>query len=135
MPTLTTITPVWNRSEVLRLWLRNLRAVTLSSVHHLVYFVDELPPDWWNDEAPTNATPVTSVAWKKNEHSIGYYHNIGAREATSEWIMKLDVDTFPNSFYFDRLCSVLLYTGPRVWYNGGMFYLSKTHSNLLKVPL
>jgi predicted glycosyltransferase involved in capsule biosynthesis len=133
--TLTTITPYWNREEVLRLWLRNLRSVTHPLIHHLVYFVDESPPVWWKDEAPLNADAISSIAWKKNERSIGYYHNLGAGEATSEWIMKLDVDAFPNSKYFEGLLAILQYTVPKVWYNGGMFYLSKTHSGLLKVPL
>lgn len=120
---------------MLRLWLKNLRGVSDIQVQHLIYFIDELPPPWFKDEAPPNVEAFSSVAWKKNEHSIGYYHNQGARDATTEWIMKLDVDCFPNCYYFETLLDHLRYTVPTVWYNGGMIYLNRIYSKLLKIPL
>ncbi len=126
MSVLTTITPVWRRQHVLRLWLQNLRGVTIPQVHHFVYFVGEQPPDWWEIEAPPNVTAM--VRTEEPGLSIGFYHNLGASQATSEWIMKMDVDVFPNVQYFQELLYVLSTATPKEWFNGGMFYVNKTYS-------
>ena len=60
--------------------------------------------------------------------SIGYYHNLGAQLAESEWIMKLDVDAFPNRAYFSELLGILDKAGPKEWFNGGMFYVNQASS-------
>jgi predicted glycosyltransferase involved in capsule biosynthesis len=129
---LTTITPVWNRLEALRVWVKALHAARTSLTHwtvnHLLFFVGEKAPaelaaypDLWIIEAPG----PTSV-------SIGHWHNEGARLATSEWIMKLDVDTLPNPRYFEELLPLLGRAAPREWFNGGMLYLNRKCSQLLE---
>jgi predicted glycosyltransferase involved in capsule biosynthesis len=65
------------------------------------------------------------------ELGIGHWHNIGARMASSEWIMKLDVDTLPNPRYFKELLPLLAFAKPREWFNGGMIYLNPKASSLL----
>lgn len=121
---------------MLRLWLRNLKGVTVPEVEHLVYLVDGLPPGWWETEAPANVIPISSIAWKKNEHSIGYFHNLGAKESTSEWIMKMDVDVFPSVRYFKELLGVLSTAQPKEWFNGGMIYLDRRWPvGMMSLPL
>jgi len=132
---LTTITTVWRREEMLRLWLANLRYATRPDIFHLVYFIGELPPAWWAEEAKGINIKVM-LRFEPPGGSIGYYHNLGAEAAPSEWIMKLDVDAFPNQYYFRSLLPILDSAGPREWFNGGMFYVSKFYSVcLLDSPL
>ncbi len=132
-PILTTITSVWQRPEMLRLWLQHLKGAAHPEVCHLVYFVGEDPPAWWEEESGNCIKVVDDIAPGK---SIGYYHNMGAIHTDTEWIMKLDVDTFPNVHYFNELVPVLLSAGSKEWFNGGMFYLGKVHSRFLhNLPL
>ena len=125
---LTTITPYWGRPDMLRLWVDNLKMNSHVEVQHLVYFVGESLPIWWDSVAAPNVVAILSVAHKLHNHCIGYYHNLGALAADTEWIMKLDLDAFPNPKYFESLLPLLLDARPREWFNGGMFYLSKEHS-------
>jgi hypothetical protein len=129
---LTTITPVWNRPAALPVWVNAVHAartaLTHWTVNHLLFFVGEPAPSGlkghsslWIVEAP-GPTDVT----------IGHWHNVGARMATSEWIMKLDIDTLPNPRYFQELLPVLASAGPREWFNGGMLYLNRKCSALLE---
>lgn len=124
-PILTTITPYWSRPEMLRSWMKAIQASTIPEVHHLIYFVGEKPSDWW--APPPNVT--TAICGEKPGLSIGYYHNMGAKGTTSEWIMKLDVDLIPNVNYFPALLKVLETAGPREWFNGGMFYLNRQNAH------
>jgi len=124
---LTTITPYWGRPDMLRLWLANLKKATTPEVFHLVYFIGEPPPEWWDEEAAGMSIRAV-LRYEPSGSSIGYYHNLGALVAATEWMMKLDVDAFPNEHYFKELLPVLLTAGPNEWFNGGMFYMSKFYS-------
>ena len=121
--TLTTITPVWNRPEALKVWLKTIRAAAHSEVNHLLFFVDERAPRDVDDFTDLWVVEVTG-----KEYGIGHWHNVGARMLTSEWIMKLDVDTLPNPRYFKELLPILAWAAPREWFNGGMLYLTRKSS-------
>jgi hypothetical protein len=125
--TLTTITPVWNRPDALKVWIKAIRAAACYEVNHLLIFVDERAP---REIADFTDLWVVEVVGK--EHSIGHWHNIGARMLTSDWIMKLDVDTIPNPRYFKELLPILVWAAPREWFNGGMLYLNRKSSALLE---
>lgn len=135
-PLLTTITPYWNRPEMLTVWLRSICAVPHPEVCHLLLCVGPLP-DWLHSYANDSLLiyPVSDV----RPSSIGVYHNLGARLAETEWIMKFDVDCIGHTHYFKELVDVLKQAPPHHWYNGGMFYLdrssSSTHAAAGKMPL
>jgi predicted glycosyltransferase involved in capsule biosynthesis len=119
---LTTITPYWNRPEQLLTWVRYVGVSTQDSIRHLVYFVGEAPPEWWTKEAPRNM-----VALCRSEApglSIGHYHNLGAQQANTEWIMKLDVDALPHVELFSALLEKLRHAKEREWFNVGMVYIN-----------
>lgn len=125
--TLTTITPYWKRPQMLAIWLRCLRNAACPEVQHHIYFVGEPIPGWWAEETKG----LNIVAFHQPEEpglSIGHYHNLGARQATTEWIMKLDIDTLPHTVYFSHLLPILKDSGRREWFNGGMFYLNEHYS-------
>lgn len=127
MTLLTTITPYWGRPEMLRLWIANLRRASRPEVFHLVYFVGDMPPEWW--PAETKGMNIKAILQPEEPgNSIGFYHNLGALASPTEWMMKLDVDAFPNERYFQELLPVLIGAEPREWFNGGMFYVSKFYS-------
>jgi len=128
-PILTTITPVWNRPEMFRVWVEALKGAAHPQVQHFVYFVGEQPPC----QAPPNFRFISCS--EKPGLSIAHYHNLGAREAETQWMMKLDVDALPNVRLFKDLVNILAMTkNPKRWYNVGMFYANKsiTHSLLTK---
>jgi hypothetical protein len=128
---LTTITPVWKRPEMLRGWVRAIRGASIPEVKHFVYFVGENPPEWWTSEVQD--API--IAFRRDEpggsNSIGFYHNIGAISASSEWIMKLDIDTIPNVKLFSGLMPVIKVAQPRQWFNCGMITIGKASSEVL----
>jgi len=133
---LTTITAYWNRPDALRTWLRCIKAATLPSVQHLIYFVGEPVPSWWDEE--TKGTNIHALhQFEPPGLSIGHYHNLGAEQASTEWIMKLDIDSLPHTEYFSELLPVLQLASPGAWFNGGMFYLNKRFLMILpdKEPL
>lgn len=133
MSLLTTITPYWKRPDMLRNWVRSILGSTIPELRHLIYFVGEAPPDWWASEtAGTNITAL--VREEAPGFSIGHYHNLGAHQAQTEWIMKLDVDTMAHTSYFTNLLPVLQKAHPREWFNGGMFYMARPHSEIM-LPL
>lgn len=113
---------------MLRLWVKHLKEASVPNVFHLVYFIGELPPTWWAEETVGMNIKVM-LRYEEPGQSIGFYHNLGALAATSEWIMKLDVDAFPNTLYLSQLIPVLEGAGPKEWFNGGMFYVGKFHSH------
>lgn len=130
MSLLTTITPYWNRPEMLRSWVRAVRGATCSELLHFVYFVGEHPPEWWQSE--TGGTNIVALIRAEPPGlSIGHYHNLGAVLAPTEWIMKLDVDTIPHQSYFEALLPLVKKAAPREWFNGGMFYLGRHPSSML----
>lgn len=122
---LTTVTPYWNRPEQLRAWLAAIRGAQHPEVHHLLYVLGDepLPPE-------VRQLPIQVVRHYSQEshHSIGYFHNLGASEAGTEWMMKMDVDALPNPEYFNALVDVLRMAGEREWFNGGMFYVTESVS-------
>lgn len=128
---LTTITSYWNRPNVLATWLKAVEGATRDWVHHIVFFVGERPPTW-----ALNTPHVTAVDIQKPEPnlSIGYFHNVGAGMAETEWIMKLDIDTIPHQEFFDHLLPVLDGARRREWFNVGMLYVSRETSEGLLQP-
>ena len=134
---LTTITPCWNRPAALRIWFEAVKAATIPGMKHFVYFVGEDIPDWMIKELQFNPTFVlfSNPTLVPGEQSIGYFHNQGAHAASTEWIMKLDVDAIPNVRYFKELIPILEKARPREWFNGGMLLLNQNASNLLGGPL
>jgi Glycosyltransferase like family 2 len=124
--TLTTITCVWNRPDALQVWLKAIRAAAHPEVNHLIFFVGEKAPPGLLAEGLW-VVEVSGV-----EQSIGHWHNCGASMATSDWIMKLDVDTLPNPRYFEELLPILDFAKPREWFNGGMLYLNRGSSLALE---
>lgn len=131
IPILTTITPYWGRPEQLKHWLWAIAGATTPRVRHLVYMVGEasLPLQVDFPNIPTNVEIIN--AGPQMGHSIGYYHNMGADRAETDWIMKLDIDALPNVRYFSELVPILELSIGREWFNGGMFYLNQVMSAAL----
>lgn len=115
---LTTITPYWKRPEQLRIWLECIKGAFNDNVHHLLYVVGDEP-------LPALPGNLEVVRCPPSNHSIAHYHNLGARDAQSEWIMKLDIDALPNVQYFNSLLPVLERAVRREWFNGGMIYVNQ----------
>lgn len=111
------------------MWVKAVQAAAHPHVNHLLFFVGE--------RAPRELRENVSFIWivevpERDGLSIGHWHNVGAKMATSEWIMKLDIDTLPNPRYFKELLPVLERAGPSEWFNGGMLYLNRKCSQLLE---
>lgn len=129
---LTTITAYWKRPDVLAPWLEGVLGSTIKHIHHAVYFIGEDPPSWWWTRTAGTNVYTELLNEVPGVTSIGKVHNLGARIAMTEWIMKMDVDTVPNVDFFNALKSVLLDAGPREWFNVGMFMLNQTHTESLR---
>lgn len=130
---LTTITPYWGRPDALAPWIIALKAASRPWVKHIVIFVGENPPGYWSGF--TDSTNITGhLRTEKPEMSIGYYHNLGARYADSEWIMKLDIDVIPHVDFFDALRPRLETARPKDWFCVGMFHLNQTATRLMVTP-
>jgi hypothetical protein len=126
-PLLTTITPVWGRDTALRVWLRAIRGASIPEVRHIVYFVGENIPQWFSSESV--GIPVIAISRpEKPGASIAHYHNMGAKQASTDWIMKLDVDCIAHVRYFKELIPVLHTAKPREWFNAGMLMISRPSS-------
>jgi len=135
---LTTITPHWGRPAVLLTWVRALKGASFTGLTHLVYFVGEDPPDWWERE--TEGTSIIAIVRpEKPGLSIGHYHNLGANLASTRWIMKLDVDAVVHQEYFRALLMVLFMAKEKEWFNGGMVSVPRDLSTQMltsgKMPL
>lgn len=119
---LTTITPYWNRSDALWVFLKALEGAGCSEVEHLVIVVGGKLP-----AVEMRNLRFVGVQREKAtiRPSIGFYHNIGAQLANTEWIMKLDVDALPNVQYFHRLLPILAQAREREWFNGGMVFINR----------
>lgn len=120
-PYLTTITPYWDRPEMLRCWLKAIGNASVPEVRHIVFFVGEHP------HCTTDANDRLQFLHcpEPPGYSIGHYHNKGANMAKTEWIMKLDVDTLPHKNFFRRLLPVLRNAKQREYFNVGMFYMNQ----------
>lgn len=134
---LTTITPFWNRPDMLERWLTAIAGASHPEVQHLLFVVGEpIPQSFYNVDGLSMVARL--VKGPPGYYSIGHYHNMGAELANSEWIMKLDVDTFPHVNFFQQLLDVLDHAGPREWFNVGMVYVHQRYCNKLskdKLPL
>lgn len=128
---LTTITPYWNRPEILKVWMRALKGAHVSGMKHIVAFVGEHIPDWIKREY---AYEPDFLFYQypddvPGQLSIGHYHNLGALFAPTEWIMKLDVDALPNVRFFKELIPLLQKAGHFEWFNCGMLMASQHTTN------
>lgn len=120
-PILTTITPYWGRPGGLQCFLKALEGASVPEVCHFIYVVGSQCHPHLIPEHPRVRfiqRPEAPGA------SIGFYHNLGAKAANTEWIMKLDVDAIPNVRYFRELCNVLASAREREWFNCGMVFMS-----------
>ena len=129
-PILTTITPYWNRPEMLKTWMAAVKGAGHPQVKHIICFVGERVPGWVKKEYEYEPS-FLFLEFPDDvpgELSIGHYHNRGARMACSEWMMKLDVDALPNVFYFKSLLEILQHADPNEWFNGGMIYVNEQAS-------
>lgn len=127
---LSTITSVWQRGVALRIWFEAVKAATQPGMKHFIFFVGEHVPDWMQKELQYNPAfiLVSNPKMVPGEKSIGFFHNEGARMASTEWMMKLDVDAIPNVRYFKELLPILQNARPREWFNGGMLLLNRDAS-------
>lgn len=125
---LTTITPYWGREEALEVWFNCILAASIPEVKHIIYFVNEPIPIWLRlFFAPYDQITAIEVSGDP-DLSIGHYHNLGAKHADREWIMKLDIDAIPNQHYFQELLPILKAAKPREWFNGGMIYVPQSYT-------
>jgi hypothetical protein len=128
---LTTLTPYWGRPEILKVWLQAVRAASIPDVHHILLLVGK------NDQElrPPEDNPwIRFIRCEGGEveiPSIGYFHDIGARLADTEWIMKMDVDAIPHVDFFRHLLPHLQTAKPREWFNIGMFYMKECNCGVL----
>lgn len=126
-PFLTTVTPCWGREEVVKDWISNLWYLQRPWLKHIVIFVGSFVHYSARNLVFNN--PNFQLIVKPDDipgdFSIGHYHNEGFQMAQTEWVMKLDVDAFPNEKYFDNLFPILQSASPREWFNGGMLHLKQ----------
>lgn len=110
---------------MLRIWLKAIEAAHHPEVQHFVIVVDEPVPLF---EVPGVRFICCEGGDGHARQSIGYFHNIAAILANSEWIMKLDVDALPHYQFFSALLPVLRAAKEREWFNVGMFYVKPISS-------
>jgi len=123
-PILTTITPYWNRPEMLTLWLKSVCAAPTQGVCHMLISPSTIP-EWALQYECEALQFVDCRSSDRAPRSIGHYHNVGAALAKSDWIMKLDVDCIAHTRYFTELLPILETAQPRQWFNGGMYYMDQ----------
>lgn len=137
-PILTTITPYWNRPEMLHVWLKAIAGAAIPEVAHSLYMIREVVSPACSEAEKNPRLRVSLLTTAQNE-SIGHVHNLGAEQADTEWIMKLDVDALPHVNFFRELIPVLRAAGPRQWFNCGMFYtdqhFTKIHLSEEQMPM
>lgn len=128
---LTTMTCYWGRPEALDVWIAAMRHVSCKDVEHVLFIVGERMP-----VIPDMPKSIRVVEYPgKAPFSIGHCHNMGARIANTEWIMKLDLDAIPALGFFRELLVLLEEAGPRDWFNVGMIYMKPIfNATLLSVP-
>lgn len=127
-PILTTITPYWDRPEMLTTLLKSLSMCEHPEVNHLIFCVGGVP-NWAHAYASDRILLYTNE--DKPPRGIGHYHNLGARCSKTEWIMKLDVDCLPHTQFFQELVPMLKCAQPREWFNVGMFYIDRNGSSAM----
>lgn len=110
-------------------WCKAVAGATIPGIRHFVFFIGEsvaVPPINFGET-------IDNFSWASRPElpglSIGHYHNLGARLAETEWIMKMDVDTIPHVNFFKELLPVLQTAGGKEWFNCGMVYLDQTSSD------
>ncbi len=130
MPILTTITPFWGREATLRSMTQSLLTGAYPGVKHLIIFVGELMPAWFSQITHDTDIVAEHVSDTPGDKSIAYYHDMGARLASSEWMMKLDADALPNPKFFSSLLPILVKAREREWFNAGMIYISAASSRV-----
>lgn len=137
---LTTITPYWNRPEMLRAWIRNVRLNAHLEVRHLLIAPDQkIKKDPDLQEAVNAGIEVLTPSSEFGPHSntwrrsIGHWHNLGAKHCGTPWMMKLDVDCFHHRFFWTHLLDVVNEAAPRQWFNVGMFMTDRARP--FPVPL
>ena len=112
---------------MLEVWMEAMRHCTIDDVEHLLFFVGEQPSAF-----PALPKGLRVVQYPLTEKfSIGHCHNMGARLANTEWIMKIDVDTLPSLAFFRELRDLLESASPREWFNCGMVYFKPVFSQSL----
>lgn len=135
MSVLTTVTVYWSRPLMLKLWMAALHhSKEKEKVRHLVLFVNEPVPEWFLAEKPSHVEGIAVSAPPNKPFSIGTFHDQAARELVpTPWMMKMDVDTLANPFYFADLVALLEDTSvERKWYCGGMFYTGRRTAQSLQ---
>lgn len=129
-PVLTTVTPFWGRPEMLEIWLQAVIGAKHPEVANIIFFVGEDPPsDWVERTIPHGIQTYRAV--NTEQKSIAHYHDQGFFFASSEWVMKLDIDCLPNVRFFESLLSILRTAKEREWFNCGMFYVSQRISETM----
>lgn len=129
---LTTITSCWNRPHIREKWLAAIKRAPHPDVCHFLFDVGAdgngiiIDPPW----------KLRAFQSPREGYSIGHYHNLGARAAETEWIMKLDIDTFPNPNFFHSLIPILqkVPLSEFRWFNAGMFYMNRGVSQEKLIP-
>lgn len=128
-PLLTTVTPYWGRPEALLSFLTHLVRAQHARVVHLIYFIGENPPSWFEDVIGDAAIGAVCIDERPGK-SIGHWHNEGFKLADTQWVMKLDCDAVPHTTYFNALIPLLEPSQARTWFNGGMMYLNQHYSKV-----
>lgn len=126
-PILTTITPFWDRPETLGRWLRSIQLCPDVGVHHILISPFVFPA-WAIQRIQSWGRVEVLVTDDPAPLSIGHYHNLGAKMAESEWIMKMDVDCLAHTQFFNGLVEVLQTAKSREWFNVGMHWMEKAGS-------
>lgn len=106
---------------MLEVWLEAIRSCSIPEVEHILFNVGN-GPSMLTAAEQLRIVPIASLK------SIGHAHNFGAKRATTEWIMKLDVDTLPSLNFFSDLLDVLAGAKEREWFNCGMVYFRQAMS-------
>jgi hypothetical protein len=129
MAKITTITSYWERPDILPVWLEAVRGSTIPEVEHILFFVGDPAPAIPN---PPKRLRVVDIS-KTDPFSIGHCHNIGARMANTEWIMKIDIDSLPSLMFFRKLIPLIEGALPREWFNCGMLYFKAIYGGMLGI--
>lgn len=109
---------------MLEKWLVAIGGADHTEVAHILYVVGDEPPI---KDIPSSVE-IERCQGLGGVQSIGHYHNFGAEQANSEWIMKLDIDTFPHVNFFPPLLEILEHARPKEWFNVGMIYVNRAFS-------
>lgn len=139
MAYITTVTPYFNRPEMLKLWKRSVSNSDPGIWEHRLYVLGEESRQQVEKHAPWPEHVVISFHPHNPEEgpfTIGHWHNRGAREADSTWFMKLDADVFAfPSFWLameEELGRMEAKNNPALWCNVGFFYLTRMATDMAR---